>query len=108
MSSCAGPAEGRLSPVLLELQEASSGRQVRERGGSPSLLPGPHPSSLDPVCISSPYADGQPDCPPTACPQGALVFYSPSVGYGRPLGSPLSPALYWPPHSAQHHITLPY
>ncbi|KAG5285198.1 hypothetical protein AALO_G00000660 [Alosa alosa] len=64
MSSRPGPAEGCLSPELLELQEASCG-----------LLP----SSLDTVCISSPYAYGHSDCPSTDCPQEALMFYSPGV-----------------------------
>uniref|UniRef100_UPI003AAB7338 estrogen receptor beta-like n=1 Tax=Centroberyx gerrardi TaxID=166262 RepID=UPI003AAB7338 len=93
---------------LLQLQEVDSSKAT-ERVSSPGLLPAVYspPVGMDghTVCIPSPYTDSGHEY---GHGHGPLTFYSPSVlSYGRPpitdspssLCPPLSPSLFWPPHS---------
>lgn len=97
---------------LLQLQEVGSSK-VGGQSSSPGVLPTVYAAPLPAldvenraVCIPSPYADSGHDYP-------ALTFYNPSVlsypGSSIPdspsVRPPLSPALYWPPHSHPGHTS---
>uniref|UniRef100_A0A3B3QXB0 Estrogen receptor 2b n=1 Tax=Paramormyrops kingsleyae TaxID=1676925 RepID=A0A3B3QXB0_9TELE len=97
---------------LLQLQEVGSSK-VGGQSSSPGVLPTVYAAPLPgldvenrAVCIPSPYADNGHDYP-------TLTFYNPSVlsypGSSIPdspsVRPPLSPALYWPPHSHPGHTS---
>ncbi|XP_052006592.1 estrogen receptor beta-2-like [Xyrauchen texanus] len=109
MSSSPGPVPEPASPTLQ--QELDSGKA--SRGDSPHHSSSVYSSPLykHTICIPSPYVEASQDYSP---PHGALTLYSPmsytAVGYTHPPVSeslvPLSPTIFWPPHTTHTAISL--